>query len=91
MHDYVFDVKFFSFITLKAPNRDTAEAHLEQLVDRAMIVFGFEREWQGSTLVESSLSMDDEEFPFLTLIDDKELWEIEEAAEGDEGQETPKG
>jgi hypothetical protein len=84
MHDYTFDVKFFSVITLKAPNQATAEAHLERLVDGAEIAFGTDKELLGSTLIQSSLSMDDEEFPFLTLIDDKELWEIEEenAAKG---------
>ena len=91
MHEYVFDVKFFSVITLMASDQRTAEAHLENLVGKATIAFGADTEWSGSSLIESSLSMDDEEFPFLTLIDGRELWKIDnDESEIDEEDEAPE-
>ena len=69
MHEYVFDVKFYASISIKARNLRTAESVLRKLVDVAELDLR-EADIRCRAKVQSAgIFVDDEEFPFLAEYD----------------------
>lgn len=69
MHEYVFDVKLYASISIKARNLRTAESVLRKLVDVAELDMSEADKRSRSKVHGAGIYVDDEEFPFLAEYD----------------------
>jgi hypothetical protein len=69
MHRYAFDGKFFASVTISARNVKTARKILQEVVDTAELEISAVQRKNQRKIVDASLFLDDERFPFLAEYD----------------------
>ncbi len=69
MHEYVFDIKLYASISIKARNLRTAKSALRKLVDVVELDMSEADKTSRSKVHSAGIYVDDEEFPFLAEYD----------------------